>query len=310
MRQKNRWRFPKDIEQNMRISHQTQSILREGNYELSDEKVFLKLLGIQQRAAKYYDVNAVEAMREHPINNVLIEYNRCRYSVVNQDAFEVAREITADSLYQADSGRKNVLVLNCADPRHAGGDINPGTKSQEKDFCRRSSLLRSLQSLGAYPYYEEQRKLKYSLASDSIILSPEVEIIRGSNDQLLPETTVVAVLSCAAPMIGQEDDSIANTTMKKLFYDRIMGILHVAAYEGYKYLILGDWGCGTFGNDPKVISDLFYKALKNIQHNEFHGKDVFRQIVFAVLDFSEEEKNFKAFQSCFADFCWDGNKEE
>jgi len=39
-------------------------------------------------------------------------------------------------------------------------------------------------------------------------------------------------------------------------------MLKVAAYLGYQVLILGAFGCGAFGNDAHVVSDLFYKALK------------------------------------------------
>ena len=41
-----------------------------------------------------------------------------------------------------------------------------------------------------------------------------------------------------------------------------VAMLKVAAYLGYQYLVLGAFGCGAFGNDARIVSDLFYKALK------------------------------------------------
>ena len=45
-------------------------------------------------------------------------------------------------------------------------------------------------------------------------------------------------------------------------YGRITGMLKVAAHLGYEVLILGAFGCGAFANDAHVVSDLFYKVLK------------------------------------------------
>ena len=42
-----------------------------------------------------------------------------------------------------------------------------------------------------------------------------------------------------------------------MVYNRIVGMLKCAAYFGYKNLVLGAWGCGAFGNDAHVMSDLF-----------------------------------------------------
>ena len=85
-----------------------------------------------------------------------------------------------------------------------------------------------------------------------------------------------------------------------MMYDRITGLLKCAAYLGYKNLVLGAWGCGAFGNDATVISDLFYKALKEIDYNGHGQKDLFRRIDFAVLDRTRDQYNFKEFYRNFS----------
>ena len=54
-----------------------------------------------------------------------------------------------------------------------------------------------------------------------------------------------------------------------LFFNRIVATLKVAAYYKYKYLVLGAWGCGAFGNDAKTVSDLYLPISgKVIEFNE------------------------------------------
>lgn len=69
------------------------------------------------------------------------------------------------------------------------------------------------------------------------------------------------------------------------------------AYWGYKHLILG-----AFGNDTHVVSDLFYKALKELEYNGMHENDFFRSIDFAVMDHSADQYNFREFSRNFTDF--------
>ncbi len=97
-----------------------------------------------------------------------------------------------------------------------------------------------------------------------------------------------------------------------MFYHRIMGMLKCVAYLGYKNLVLGAWGCGAFGNDAHVVSDLFYKALKNIEYNRLREKDLFRRIDFAVLDRTADQYNFKEFYRNFSfeNFYRDENQKE
>ena len=139
------------------------------------------------------------------------------------------------------------------------------------------------------------------MGSDAMIFTPEVEIIRDENGALLSETSIVSVLTCAAPMITAGREGMTEEAYREMFYQRIMGMLKCAAYLGYKVLILGAWGCGAFGNDAAMVSNLFYKALKEFHFNGMSVKDFFRRIDFAVLDRSQEQYNFKEFARNFAD---------
>lgn len=90
-----------------------------------------------------------------------------------------------------------------------------------------------------------------------MIFTPEVEIIRNENGNLLDETVIVAVLTCVVPMVRQGKEGMSEKEYQNMVYNRIVGMLKCAAYFGYKNLVLGAWGCGAFGNDAHVMSDLF-----------------------------------------------------
>jgi uncharacterized protein (TIGR02452 family) len=57
--------------------------------------------------------------------------------------------------------------------------------------------------------------------------------------------------------------------------------------------VLGAWGCGVFGNDPAVVADAYARELEGA----FAG--VFEEIVFAVLDWSEERRFVRPFAERF-----------
>ena len=224
----------------------------------------------------------------------------------------MAREQTEYLGYDGKKDAKPVLVLNLANPVNPGGGVRRGARAQEEDLCRKSSLLLSLESKNAARYYEYNRNLNTYLGSDAIIFTPQVEIIRDEHGNLLDDTVIVAVMTCAAPMVTRGKEGLSESEYEDLVYNRITGMLKCAAHFGYKHLILGAWGCGAFGNDAHVVSDLFYKALKELDYGDLHEKDLFRSIGFAVLDRTTEQYNYKEFARNFDEdnFYRDENQTE
>ena len=75
--------------------------------------------------------------------------------------------------------------------------------------------------------------------------------------------------------------------------ERLKNMFITAAHFGYKNLILGAWGCGAFGHDPRIVAKYFYGVL--IEEN---FSTYFEKIVFAILD-RDEKKNLTAFHEIF-----------
>ena len=117
-------------------------------------------------------------------------------------------------------------------------------------------------------------------------------------------------MTCAAPMITQGVEGLSDEQYQELFYNRICGMLKCAAYWGYQALVLGAFGCGAFGNDAKLVSDLFYKALKEFNYDGMRAKDFFRRIDFAVLDRTPGQYNFNEFNRNFEHFYRDEDNAE
>ena len=288
----------------------TLSILHYGSYEIDDRRIDMKLTTDQMEEVEVYlpeDVKRICDAKDFEHVHVI---GRCRYDCVNSDSFTLARkrmeELSQDTGRQ---GTKPVLVLNLASPVHPGGGVKKGTKAQEEDLCRKSSLLLSLESAKAEKYYEYNRSLHTFMGSHAVMIHPQVEIVKDEKGDLLPETEVVAVMTCAAPRLSYGLEGLTQEQYETMVYDRITGMLKVAAYRGYDRLILGAFGCGAYENDARVVSDLFYRALKDFDFDGMKEHDMFRSIDFAVMDHSDSQYNYNEFSRNFSDFYREENRK-
>ena len=277
---------------NVAILAETLWILNQGAYEKNGKIVPLQLSRDQMEASHVLLPNNVRDVCSREPRGVHTA-GECKVCCLKMDSFEAAVNMTQERKGKGES-KNPVLVLNFANPVNIGGGVYKGARAQEEDLCRRSSLLRSLESKHALHYYQYNRAFHTYLGTDAMIFSPEVEVFRDEYCELMQETIIVAVLTCAAPLISYGLEGLSEREYRGLFYNRIVGMLKCAAYFGYENLVLGAWGCGAFGNDAAVVSDLFYQAMEDIQ-----AKNLFRRIVFAVRSKGEESYNFREFSRNF-----------
>ncbi len=263
------------------IFKETLQIVNDGKYVINGKNVAL-----------IHSVSELEQAIFFPEKNVKViigEQMRLRHGlpvdeipvkVTNKDTFSAALDM---SRY---SSLGEIAVLNFANPVNPGGGVKYGAMAQEEDLCRKSTLYVSLKSESVSEFYQFHKKECDCFSSHSIIVSPNVEVFRSYNNDLLPYTFSVAVISCAAPIFdGIKKKSYSYDEYTSLLYERIMGILSICEKMGYTKLVLGAWGCGSFSNDPKLMARLFYKALC-----QFNGS--FKEIEFAVFGGA---KNFDSF---------------
>lgn len=278
---------------NIEMLNDTLKILEAGFYKKSKKKINLKLSKEEMHESIVLLPEDVKNICDNPTIEKIFVMGRTGSFCVNEDSYTTAIKI------KNNHPDEKVLVLNFANPVHPGGGVRNGARAQEEDLCRKSSLLLSLEDNNSKKYYTYNSKLNSNWGSDAIIMNPNVEIIKDSKGDLLDESTVVSVMTCAAPVVGRMFDKKMQAEYEELLYNRITGMLKVAANYGYKYLVLGAWGCGAFGNDAEMMAKIFYKALKEIKYNGLSHTSLFRQIYFAVLDNSADKYNFNSFFKYF-----------
>ncbi len=286
---------------NIAMLMNTLTVLHQGWYEKNGMRKALKLTQDQMEEAVVFLPDDVRAISGRKDPGETRSAGGCGYGCENEDSFTLARKRMQE--YASDlqkEGAMPVLVLNLANPVNPGGGVRKGAKAQEEDLCRKSSLLLSLEGPKALPYYEYNRSLNTFMGSDAVIIHPQVEIIKDENGDLLDESKIVAVMTCAAPMLDYGKEGMTEEQYEDMLLQRIDGMLKVAAHLGYRYLVLGAFGCGAFGNDARIVSDLFRKALEEFNLDGMKEKDAFQRIDFAVLDRSRSQYNFREFSRNFA----------
>lgn len=275
----------------------TESIVKKGWYRANGRPTELKLSPEEIKEAIYLTADEIHDLIRTQSTEVRAADGQCEYQVVNDDSYSTALRETEK--LQAMGKDSKVLVLNFANAFSPGGGVRSGAFAQEEDLCRKSTLLFSIENEDVENYYKDHRRNKTSLASDAVILSPQVEVFRGADNGLLPDSKVVSVITCAAPDMKRYGKDIAENELAEIFYYRILGILNVALKYGYRHLVLGAFGCGAFGNDANMVSDQFYRALNDLQQYVPEGKCLFDRVVFAVR--SKDPHKLNAFRRNFDD---------
>lgn len=285
---------------NIAALEDTLQVFSKGGYQRDGKTV--KCASLKQLSqAKVYLLDDIALLQKTSRRQSPFIHN-CSIICENTDSFSAAVKLSslAGQYYHVRKDPMEVLVLNFANPFNPGGGVRRGAEAQEEDLCRKSSLLLSLESDSAKAYYNYHRQLRSPYSSDAIILSSKVQIIKDANQKLLPSPVTVAVLTCAAPMLQNGLHNLTQEQYHSLMARRIDGILSVAAHLGYRVLVLGAFGCGAFGNDPNIVSELFRSSLEHYCLPPFGISRDFQIIDFAVLDNSEQKRNIKAFSVAFS----------
>ena len=186
---------------------------------------------------------------------------------------------------------ERVVALNFASARNPGGGFLNGAKAQEEDLCRCSGLYPTL--LPQRGYYDANRATPSLLYTDHAIYSPGVPFFRvRARDSLLPAPFLVHVITAPAPNAGPllQRDPAAGPAIAEAFRRRWANVLAIARANGHRALVLGAWGCGAFGNDPRVAARAFLRAWPA-------QAAAFDEVVFAIPNTgSRSAENHRAFR--------------
>lgn len=194
--------------------------------------------------------------------------------------FEMMRTDECAITYIENNMSKNVVVMNFASRHNHGGGYVRGAKAQEEDLCR------------VMPYlYESLCKVRYPYEEDTVLITPNVEIMRDSNNRYTlfrgKDVHTVSVVSAAAPNLRRErfnEDRVRRTLIN--LYCSVSKNL-----PDTDTLILGAWGCGAYGNDPNQMA-----MIMNDINLKYGGR--FKRVVFAIprgINVEEFKSNIQLF---------------
>ncbi|MCD8347201.1 MAG: TIGR02452 family protein [Lachnospiraceae bacterium] len=294
---------------NIGILEDTLEILENGSFEKGGKEIKLQFSPEQMRKIQVFLPEDIEALRTEETSasgtvaasdaansteNQALTKSGCSFDCENIDALILAQRKYSELKENGESDPK-VLVLNLASSTYPGGQTRKGASAQEEDLCRRTSLLLSLECDEAKKYYDYNNARKTHMGSDGVMISPYVEVLKDGSSETLSEPFPISVMSCAAPMIRLGLEGMSQQEYEVMLCHRIQGMLLTAASQNYRHLILGAFGCGVFGNDAAVVSNLFHHAIQNLS---FHGKEsgqLFDSIDFAVLCRPGKDYNYREF---------------
>lgn len=208
--------------------------------------------------------------------------------------------------FSAEAKKNNVLILNCtsietvdlidkiSDSKTAlldfasattpGGGVLLGSKGQEEDICRLTSLYFTLNSdeLKKYYYFPNANSIAFekdALIKDStVIYIPEVKVIKDFRGKRLNKSNYqeISVIVCAAPNL-RHCSPPNQKLLESYIYERACQILRCAIKNNCKNIILGAHGCGAFRNPVDIVAKGYYRAVSE------YG-DYFENIVFSIPD--------------------------
>ncbi|MEZ6143459.1 MAG: TIGR02452 family protein [Zavarzinella sp.] len=274
------------------IAQQTVEILTFGEYQTPNGVVVR--IADQLEAAVRDTILYTPASLDRLIST--IQFSNTRYSqnttfqVVNATTFETARH------FALEQNILHPLCLNFASAKNAGGGFLNGSQAQEESLARASGLYACINPVRGY--YDSNRNCGTCLYTHHMIYSPKVPVFRNDDDDLLPEPYLTSIITAPAVNAG----AIRRNETKKLdqieatMLERIERVLAVAVTHGHDAMILGAWGCGVFRNDPANIAKWFHHFL--VEDDRF--RNVFRTVIFAVLDHSDALGTISPFVNQFA----------
>lgn len=275
----------------VRILRQTLKAAEDGCYTAGEREVKLP-----------YDFERIKAVRLYSAEQTAqlaqkgpAEGKRAsgRIALSNQDTLEAALGLHR----RREEHEKPVLVLNFANPHRPGGGIRARPGTQEEHLCVKTTLLCSLETEEAWPFYQANLDCGTQAQKDAVLFSPGSVVIRNPDLSLREDPFPIAVMTVSAPIVSRmEPEELPG--LEEILSRRIRGMLRAALEEGYSRIVLGAWGCGNFGNDPDVVARLFRDALLENKYAGAAGSS-FEEVVMAVLDLSEDQSRYRAFAAYF-----------
>ena len=161
-------------------------------------------------------------------------------------------------------------VLNFASFKNPGGKFLNGARAQEECLCHESNLYNILSQFQNNFYTPNLKCLNRSLYQNKALYSEDVLFLHNKQEMKCD------VITCAAPnyKAAHRFQGVTPQENFNVLDSRIKFIIDIAEEQQVETLILGAFGCGVFGQDPRDVTKLFRKHL--------HKTNYIHNVIFAI----------------------------
>ena len=229
---------------------------------------------------------------------------RCQ---ANEDNIFITQERSLEAVrrMQIAYPQSRIAVLHFASGTNPGGGVIRGGGGQEESLCRCSTLYPCLQQHKVRKmFYERHQRTGDPYYSDTCVYLPGIVGIRDdvSGGRLLREQDryTFDVITCAPPnvRIRRLDEEYKNLmkpmesqeNTENIMEQRTWAVIRTAVRNHVDILVLGAFGCGGYGNSPKMVAKAFKKALNECGHS-------FKAVIFAIYSDVGESDNYNTFSA-------------
>ena len=184
----------------------------------------------------------------------------------------------------------DLAVLDFASFLYPGGGYERGAWAQEQALCAASFLYNVLREKGAWYAENRRRNLNCHLYRNRALVVPRVRFERDDYH------SYADVIVAAAPDArrAREEYHVGEDALLRALRDRIRLVMAIADDLGHKKLVLGAFGCGSFGWEAAAVAEAFRIELER-------GTHAAREVVFAVPR-GRFDENLEVFEHALATF--------
>lgn len=227
-------------------------------------------LELAERHTKYMSAQFNKKIQESYENTIIYDSNSVFSKNINKKNTEIILEpLTSSEAVEKYSKDEKTALLNFASYKNPGGGFIKGSFAQEEALCHDSFLYNVLINFLDSYYTWNREHLNNSLYLDRALYSPNIYFV------LKNKTFVCDVITCAAPNKSAAIKcGISNKENLNVLEKRLNFVFNIAKENNVETLILGAWGCGVFGQNPKELASLYKKLLKTYT--------CFNKVVFAI----------------------------
>lgn len=207
------------------------------------------------------------------------------------DDEEGYRQITLEpfdsvsAIMKAEEDGYRMAVLDFASFKNPGGGFLGGSKAQEECLCHESFLYNVLSEMKEYYDWNNQHKNR-ALYRNRALYTPGVIFVREEKQ------VSCDVITCAAPNFSAayKYQNVSYKENSDVLRDRIRFVLDIARENQVNKLILGAFGCGVFGQDPREVAGIFKEYLET-------KYKCFEKVIFAIP--KGRDGNYQVFAEVF-----------